>query len=104
MKWLLLILVLLFPLPAISEGLLNDAAYDLGKIAKDKSLNREISQDVSEVSAKIRRASLAQELQEEALTNRIVELENTVHKQQEIIVRYEKVVAELEAKIKQASR
>lgn len=101
MKKALLILLLFTPLSALSEGLLGDAMRDLGRIANDDSLSRSASDDVYRASAKIERAALAQAIQVDALTQRIVDLENTVRKQQGIIERYERVVAELEIKLGQ---
>jgi hypothetical protein len=99
-----LLTLLLIPLPALSGGLLGDAVNDLGKIANNKSLSQAVTYDVNQASLKIERAALVQALQEDALSKRIVELENTVRKQQEIIARYEKVVAELETKLGPGSK
>ena len=104
MRLVLLALILLIPFPALSGGLIGDAVKDLGKIANDKSLSRAVTDDVYRASAKIERAAFVQALQEDALSKRIVELESTVRKQQEIIARYERVVAELETKLGQGAK
>lgn len=100
----LFVFLVFLPLMARSEGLLTDAVSDLGKIADDDSISRVVSDDVYRASEKIQRAALAQSLQVDALTQRIFSLERTVSEQQEIIKRYEKVVAELEIKIGQVEK
>ena len=99
MKIALIALLLLVPFAANSGGLLGDAVRDLGMISSSKAVSAAVSKDVDRAAAKIERAALVQTLQEDALTKRIVELENTVKKQQEILARYEKIVAELQAKL-----
>ncbi|WP_055137070.1 hypothetical protein [Pseudomonas corrugata] len=100
MRAILFSMCILLPTTAMSGGLLGDATSDLGRIANDvKATDPAISQEVYGVSLKIERAALVQALQEDALSKRIYALEQQVAKQQEIISKYELLVAELESKI-----
>ncbi|NBF06516.1 hypothetical protein GV819_30000 [Pseudomonas sp. Fl5BN2] len=100
MRAILFSVCVLLPTQAMSAGLLGDITSELGRIADDvKITNPAISQEVYGASVKIERAALVQAIQEDALSKRIYALEKQVAKQQEIISKYERLVAELESKI-----
>lgn len=101
MKKLLFILLIFTPNLALSAGLLGDVQMDMEKIVKDKSLSRDGALIAEQAYMKIERAALAQSLQEDALTKRIISLESVVKKQQEIISKYEVIVADLQGKLQQ---
>lgn len=100
MRAILFSACVLLPTTAMSGGLLGDVTSDLGRIANDVRItDPAISQEVYSASVKIERAALVQAIQEDALSKRIYALEQQVAKQQEIITKYERLVAELESKI-----
>jgi hypothetical protein len=96
MKFLITIASLLLSIHASAGGLLGDITSELGRVSKQ--VDRANASVLDSAVRKIERAELAQNLQVDALVKRVVELEETVRKQQDLLSQYQKVVLELQAK------
>lgn len=99
MKATFTVLIALLPVVANAGGLLGDAVRDLDAISSSKAVSAAVSRDVDRAAAKIERAALVQDVQEDALRKRIDELETTVKRQQAMLEKYQAIVAELEVKL-----
>ena len=97
MKKLVFVALVLLPLMGDAGGLLGDATLQLNQISKQLDKVNAIGVDAA--VSKIERAELAQNLQVDSLVKRVVELEATIKKQQDLIFQYQKVVGELQLKV-----
>jgi hypothetical protein len=97
MKSAIALILLLTPVLTSAGGLLGDVTVDLGRISKQ--VDKQSAKQVEAAVGKIERAEIAQTLQAEAFLKRIVELESVVKKQQDLLEQYQRVVAELQAKV-----
>lgn len=96
MKNIIVAIALVVPMFAHAGGLLGDITRDIDRVSKQ--VDSGSARALDSAARKIERAELAQSLQVDALVKRVVELEQTVRKQQELLTQYQKVVSELQAK------